>query len=131
VRTLAEFQGRVVILYFYPRDGTPGCTREACAFRDSWTRLAGTGAQVLGVSSDDVASHAHFARDHHLPFPLLADTDGRIARAYGVGSTFGLDARVTFIIDASGRILRVFPHVDPAIHANEVISAITGSRPTA
>src|SRR5262245_22865711 len=84
-RTLTEFRGRAVVLYFYPRDGTPGCTREACAFRDVWRRLAATGAQVLGVSTDDVAAHARFAREHHLPFPLLADPGGRIADLYGVG----------------------------------------------
>jgi peroxiredoxin Q/BCP len=114
-------------LYFYPRDGTPGCTREACAFRDAWTRLAATGAQVIGVSSDDVASHARFAREHHLSFPLLSDDGGAIARAYGVRRTFGLESRVTFIIDAEGRVARVFANVDPAVHADQVIAALQGS----
>ena len=128
-RTLAEFRGHAVVLYFYPRDGTPGCTREACAFRDAWDRIAATGAQVLGVSSDDVASHRRFADEHHLAFPLLADTDGRIADAYGVRRIFGLDARVTFVIDAGGRVMRVFPNVDPAIHADEVIRVLTTNAP--
>src|SRR6185369_3328645 len=92
VHRLAEFRGRVVVLYFYPRDGTPGCTREACAFRDAWQRLAATGAQVLGVSADDVRSHASFAREHRLQFPLLADTEGAVVRSYGVGRTFGMPA---------------------------------------
>jgi peroxiredoxin Q/BCP len=123
-RSLAEFHGRPVVLYFYPRDGTPGCTREACAFRDAWDRLAATGAQVIGVSSDDVASHARFAREHRLVFPLLADEGGAIARSYGVRRTFGLDARVTFVLGPDGRVVRVFANVDPAIHANEVIEVL-------
>jgi peroxiredoxin Q/BCP len=123
-RTLREFRGHPVVLYFYPRDGTPGCTREACAFRDAWDRLAQAGAQVIGVSSDDVASHRRFADEHHLGFPLLADSDGRIADSYGVRRIFGLDARVTFVIDREGRVAQVYPNVDPAVHADEVIRAL-------
>jgi peroxiredoxin Q/BCP len=127
-RTLAEFRGRPVVLYFYPRDATPGCTREACAFRDAWDRFARVGAQVLGVSSDDVASHARFAREHNLPFPLLADTEGRLMQSYGVGRTLGMAARVTFVIGPDGRIVRVFPNVDPAVHADEVLQVIEALR---
>jgi thioredoxin-dependent peroxiredoxin len=124
VRTLEEFKGRSVVLYFYPRDATPGCTAEACAFRDSWTKLEAAGAQVLGVSTDDVASHAKFANEHKLPFPLLADPEKKILRAYGVDSTLGLAKRVTFVIDRAGVVAKVFPDVDPALHANEVSAVL-------
>jgi len=124
VRSLGDYAGRPVVLYFYPKDDTPGCTKEACAFRDAWQKLEATGAQVLGVSTDDVASHAAFASAHHLQFPLLADTDGKILKSYGVGSTFGMASRVTFVIDRSGKIARVFPDVDPAIHADQVIDVL-------
>lgn len=123
-RTLAEFAGQPVVLYFYPKDATPGCTREACAFRDAWDRLQAAGAVVLGVSRDDVASHARFAREHDLPFPLLADTDGEVVRAYGVGESFGMPNRVTFLIGPDGLVRRVYPRVDPGVHADEVIAAL-------
>jgi peroxiredoxin Q/BCP len=125
VRTLAEYRGRPVVLYFYPRDGTPGCTREACAFRDAWDRLQATGAVVLGVSTDDVESHRRFHAEHRLPFELLSDVDGEVARRYGVPVRLGLAARVTFLIDGEGVVRRVFEDVDPAVHADEVIDAIT------
>lgn len=123
-RTLAEFAGRPVVLYFYPKDATPGCTREACAFRDAWDRIQETGAVVLGVSRDDVASHARFAAEHELPFPLLADTDGQVVRAYGVGESFGMPNRVTFLVGPDGLVRRVYPRVDPGVHADEVIAAL-------
>ncbi len=115
---------RPVVLFFYPRDGTPGCTREACAFRDAWDRLQSTGALVIGVSTDDVQSHARFAAEHELPFPLLSDPDGSILRRYGVPSMLGMAARVTFVIGPNRRIARVFPDVDPAIHVEEVLGAV-------
>lgn len=120
---------RPVVLFFYPRDGTPGCTREACAFRDAWDRLQATGAIVVGVSTDDVESHARFASEHELPFPLLSDPDGHVLRAYGVPSRLGMAARVTYVIGADGRIARVFPEVDPAVHADEVIAALSELAP--
>lgn len=121
-RTLSEFRGRPVVLYFYPKNGTPGCTREACAFRDAWDRLSATGAQVLGVSVDSVESHAAFKRQYMLPFPLLSDVDGRVLSAYGVPrSPQGYAARTTFVIDARGMIRRIFPEVDPAVHVDEVL----------
>ncbi len=123
-RSLADFRGKAVVLYFYPRDATPGCTAEACAFRDAWDRIEEAGGQVIGVSTDDVESHAAFAEDHELTFPLLADTDGKIAESYGVPSTFGLLSRMTFIIDGSGVIRRTFTEVDPAVHAQEVIAVL-------
>lgn len=127
-RTLAEFRGHPIVLYFYPRDATPGCTREACAFRDSWQQLMGMGAVVLGVSTDNVASHESFAAEQRLPFPLLADPEETIIGAYGVSTTLGLAQRMTYIIDGEGHIARVFPDVDPAVHVTEVIAAIEALR---
>lgn len=123
-RTLAEFRGKAVVLYFYPRDATPGCTAEACAFRDAWDRLEAAGGQVVGVSSDDVSSHRAFADEHELTFPLIADESGAVATAYGVPSRFGMLSRVTFVIDQSGVIRRVFRDVDPGVHAEEVIAVL-------
>ncbi len=124
VRTLAEFRGHPVVLYFYPRDATPGCTVEASGFRDAWARYQAAGAQVLGVSFDDVASHARFAHDQHLPFPLLADPRGQIVSAYGVPHSGSFASRVTFLIDREGVVRQVFPQVDPSAHADAVLQAI-------
>ncbi|MBW2464872.1 MAG: peroxiredoxin [Deltaproteobacteria bacterium] len=122
--SLASLRGSAVVLYFYPRDATPGCTAEACAFRDAWDRLEALGAKVVGVSSDDSASHAEFAQEHDLTFPLLADPEGTIAEAFGVPSRLGFHARMTFIIDQSGVIRRVFRDVDPAVHVEEVAQVL-------
>lgn len=124
VRQLAEHRGHPIVLYFYPRDATPGCTAEACAFRDTWARFEGAGAIVFGVSTDDVASHRRFREEHELPFDLLADVEARVAQQYGVPVQNGMSARVTFLIDGLGVVHRVFEDVDPAIHANEVIAEI-------
>jgi peroxiredoxin Q/BCP len=121
---LADLRGRPVVLYFYPKDGTPGCTKEACAFRDAWQRIQATGAAILGVSRDDAESHREFATRHGLPFALLTDEAGVIAEAYGVHGFLGMNARVTCLIDRSGHVARVFSDVDPATHASEVLSAI-------
>jgi peroxiredoxin Q/BCP len=121
---LEELAGRPIVLYFYPRDGTPGCTAEACAFRDAWDRLAATGAHVVGVSDDSVESHRAFADEHGLRFPLLADPERRIIDAYGVRSPMGFALRVTFIIDGEGIVRRVFRDVDPAVHVDEVVAAL-------
>ncbi len=123
-RSSSELAGKPVVLYFYPADDTPGCTKEACAFRDAWTKLQATGAQVIGVSLNDVTAHAAFVKKYTLPFPLLADVDGKIADAYGVKRTMGYDARVTFVIDGTGTIVKVFPDVDPAIHVDEVLKVL-------
>ena len=122
--TLAEFAGRPVVLFFYPKDGTPGCTKEACAFRDRWKELEASGAVLLGVSRDSVDRHRAFAEEHKLQFLLLSDEDGTICKSYGVGSTFGMASRVTFIIDKTGRVARTFPDVSPATHASEVLTAV-------
>ena len=115
---------RPLVLFFYPRDGTPGCTEEACAFRDAWQRLQATGAAVVGVSTDGVETHRAFAEEHELPFPLLSDPDGAALARYGVPSMMGLAARVTFVIDRDGRIARVYPNVDPAVHLTEVLATL-------
>ena len=125
VRTLAEYRGRPVVLYFYPRDATPGCTREACAFRGAWDRLQATGAVVLGVSTDDEASHRNFRNEHELPFDLLSDPESVAAGAYHVPVRLGsFTARHTFLIDRDGRVAQIWRDVDPGVHANEVITAI-------
>jgi peroxiredoxin Q/BCP len=108
---------------FFIRATAPGCTREACAFRDA-DRLRESGAVVIGVSTDDVRSHARFAEEHDLPFPLLADPDGNVLRLYGVPTALGMAARVTFVIGRDARIDRVFPDVDPAVHVDEVLAAV-------
>ncbi|MBP7683239.1 MAG: peroxiredoxin [Deltaproteobacteria bacterium] len=125
LRTLADYRGRPLVLYFYPRDGTPGCTREACAFRDAWGRYGAAGVQVVGVSTDSVESHAAFAREHELPFPLLADVDGALAEAFGVGTRLGMASRVTFLIDAEGIIRGLIEDVDPGVHAADVLARLT------
>lgn len=100
-----------VVLYFYPRDFTPGCTREACLFRDAFEDLGGFGATIVGVSIDDEASHARFAAEHRIPFSLLSDRDRALAKAYGIVRVFGLGAsRVTFVIGQDGKIAGVFHH---------------------
>lgn len=127
VRTLAEYGGRAVVLYFYPRDATPGCTTEACAFRDVWAQFESANAVVLGVSTDDVASHRAFQQEHRLPFDLLADTDGTVARAYGVPvNPLGMAARMTFVIGPDGRMARAFRDVDPGVHADQVLEVLRG-----
>jgi thioredoxin-dependent peroxiredoxin len=109
VRTLSEHRGHPVVVYFYPRDATPGCTAEACAFRDAWTRLQAAGAVVYGISTDDVVSHQRFHDEHGLPFDLLADVDGTAAAAYGVPVTAGFASRMTYLVDANGNVAQVEP----------------------
>lgn len=129
--SLADFKGKQVVLYFYPRDNTPGCTKESCGFRDSHAKIKRKGAVVLGVSKDSVKSHDKFVAKFELPFVLLSDEDTKIAQAYGVwgekkfmGRTFMGMHRVTFLIDAQGRIKKVWPTVKPDEHAAEVLAAL-------
>jgi peroxiredoxin Q/BCP len=128
---LDDLRGRRVVLYFYPKDDTSGCTAEACEFRDNWKAISKAGAVVLGVSPDSVNSHIKFKQKYKLPFPLLADTDHRVAEAYGAwgeksmyGRKYQGILRSTFIIDESGKIARVFPRVKPKGHAAEVLDAL-------
>ncbi len=121
---LSDLRGKVVILYFYPKDGTPGCTTEAKGFRDRHQSLDRAGAVVIGVSTQDNESHQEFADRYNLPFLLLPDEDSEIADAYGVGSVLGFTKRVTFIIDRQGRIAKVYERVSPPGHAEEILESI-------
>jgi peroxiredoxin Q/BCP len=121
---LSTVRGHPAIVYFYPKDESPGCTKEACAFRDAFTRYQQLQVAIFGVSRDSSEIHAEFRKSHQLPFALVADESGAIAQAYGVSSPLGMSARVTFLVDATGRVARVWPDVDPAIHASEVLSTI-------
>jgi peroxiredoxin Q/BCP len=114
-----------VVLYFYPKDDTPGCTKEACSFRDKIEPIRELGAEIVGVSLDSIDSHKKFADKYHLPFPLVSDKEKRIATAYGVLKETGTSAsRVTFIIDKTGKITKIFPKVDVSKHTEEVVSAL-------
>jgi thioredoxin-dependent peroxiredoxin len=120
---LSEQRGQPAVVYFYPKDGTPGCTKEACAFRDVFDQYQSRQITIFGVSRDDAESHREFQEEHNLPFPLVADEDGSITDAYRVGTRFGMPARVTFLVGPDGKIARVFPDVDPGVHAAEVLKA--------
>lgn len=132
-RTLAlkDFRGKKVVLYFYPKDDTPGCTAEACSFRDNLARVATKGAVVLGVSRDDHASHGKFRDKYHLNFPLLSDDAGTVTEAYGVWKTkklygreyLGIE-RTTFLIDEQGKVAKVWPKVKVEGHTDEVLAAL-------
>jgi thioredoxin-dependent peroxiredoxin len=119
--SLENYAGKNVILYFYPKDDTPGCTKEACSFRDNYTAYQTKDVAVLGVSMDDVASHQKFTEKFNLPFPLLADTNGAIAKAYGVDGG-GYAKRVTFVIDDSGSIAKVYDSVKTDTHASDILA---------
>ena len=121
---LSDAKGKMAVVYFYPKDGTPGCTKQACAFRDAFDKLAQAGVVVFGVSRDSVESHRKFRKEHNLPFPMVADESGDVARAYGVPSKFLImSSRVTFLVDGNGKIVRVWPDVDPAVDAQRVLEA--------
>ncbi|MBI3223297.1 MAG: peroxiredoxin [Nitrosomonadales bacterium] len=122
--TLQDFRGKWLVLYFYPKDDTPGCTQEACAFRDDLNQLAEMGSEVVGVSVDDSTSHAEFAKKYHLPFPLLADKTGEVAASYGALMNLGiikLARRFTFLIDPQGNISKVYLSVETSRHSKEII----------
>ena len=126
-----RLRGKPVVLYFYPKDDTPGCTKEACSFRDAWSEIQETGAVVLGVSPDDAASHEKFRAKYRLPFPLLSDPDHAVADAYGAwgeksmyGRKYEGILRTTFLIDGTGVVRRVFEKVRPDGHADEVLAAV-------
>jgi peroxiredoxin Q/BCP len=132
--SLSDFKGQTVVLYFYPRDDTPGCTKEACAFRDQFDALKKKGAVILGVSTDTAESHAKFARKYRLPFTLLADPGRKLVEAYGVygqksflGRKYSGTHRVTFLIGPDGRIKHIWPAVKPPIHAQEVLAELSGA----
>ncbi len=124
IRSLSDFSGQWVVLYFYPKDDTPGCTKEACSFRDDLTTLEKLGAKVVGVSVDDSDSHSKFASKYHLPFPLLADADGKVADSYGALTNLLLlkiAKRYSFLIDPKGKIAKVYLSVDTSRHSQEIV----------
>lgn len=129
--TLADFKGKILVIYFYPKDNTPGCTQESCDFRDNLNRLTKAGAAVVGVSADPVESHGKFKAKHELTFPLLSDPDHTMLAAYGVwqekrlyGRTFMGIVRSTFVIDAKGIVRAAWPKVRVAGHVEEVLAAV-------
>lgn len=121
---LAKLRGRSVVVFFYPKDETPGCTKEACSFRDAWEKLGKRNIVLLGVSADSAESHRSFAANHKLPFLLLSDADGRIGAAFGVPRVLGFSARQTFVIGPDGRVTHVHRSVDPLTHASEIEAEI-------
>ncbi len=129
--SLKDFRGKKVVLYFYPKDDTPGCTKEACSFRDNLARVTTKGAVVLGVSRDDTGSHVKFKQKYHLNFPLLSDDGGTVTERYGVWKeknlygrkSMGIE-RTTFLIDEGGRIARIWPKVKVEGHTDEVLAAL-------
>ena len=134
MRSLAEFRGQPVILYFYPKDDTPGCTVEACNFRDDYSTYKENGVVILGVSPDTSKSHTKFINKFSLPFPLLADADHKVAEAYGVwgpkkfmGREYEGIHRTTFLIGPEGNILKVFENVKPDGHSGQVLNALKES----
>jgi peroxiredoxin Q/BCP len=131
LRSLSDFKGKPLILYFYPADDTPGCTKEACGFRDDYSAYQKAGVTILGVSPDSVSSHVKFKNKYQLPFPLLADVDHRVCNLYevwGPKKFMGREVegvlRTTFLIDSNGQIARVFENVRPSEHSAEVIEAL-------
>lgn len=130
--SLADLKGKHVVIYFYPKDDTPGCTKEACGFRDSYAAFAKQGAVVLGVSPDPVKAHDRFVAKFKLPFTLVADSDHAIAEAYGVwgekvfmGRKYQGVHRCTFLVGPEGRLQAIWPQVKPEAHAAEVLAALT------
>lgn len=124
-QSLERYRGGWLVLYFYPKDDTPGCTTEACAFRDDVVELGDMGVSLLGVSTDDVESHQAFAEKYHLPFSLLSDADGKVAAAYGSLVNLGFikfAKRHSFIIDPQGKLAKIYRDVDAKIHSDEIIA---------
>ena len=129
--SLSDYLGKTVVLYFYPKDDTPGCTKEACDLRDSWDQISDAGAVVLGVSGDSIASHDQFRKKYSLPFTLLSDPDHRLSQAYGVwtektnyGKTYMGIERSTFVIGPDGKTKAIFRKVKVDGHASEILKAI-------
>jgi peroxiredoxin Q/BCP len=128
---LSDLRGRPVVLYFYPKDNTPGCTRQACGIRDAWSEFERAGAEVFGISADSRASHERFKARHSLPFRLLADPEHKLGEPYGVERNGRRSyERSTFVIDADGNIARIMRRVRPDRHADEVLAALPGREPS-
>jgi thioredoxin-dependent peroxiredoxin len=124
VHQLADERGHWAVVYFYPHDATPGCTKEACAFRDVWAKYTARGVSVLGVSSQDQGSHESFAKDNAIPFPIIADTDHTWASGFGVSSGIFGYSRVSFLVKPDGTIAKRYDDVDPGVHATQVLSDV-------
>jgi peroxiredoxin Q/BCP len=123
---LSDLRGKPVVLYFYPKDDTPGCTRQACGIRDAWGEFQRAGAEVFGISADTTASHEKFKSKYSLPFTLLADPDRKLAEPYGVGQEEKRSyQRSTFVIDAHGNVAKIMRRVNPDRHADEVLEALS------
>jgi thioredoxin-dependent peroxiredoxin len=130
-RSLSDYRGKPVILYFYPKDDTPGCTKEACSFRDDYSAYEQANVEILGVSPDSPKSHAKFKQKYQLPFGLLADEGHQVADLYGVwgpkkfmGKSYEGVLRTTFLIDEDGKIIRVFENVKPADHSAQILEVL-------
>ncbi len=123
---LSDYKGKFVLIYFYPKDDTPGCTKEACDFRDRYTEIKKLNTVVLGISRQDAASHKKFIAKHKLPFDLLVDNDGKIAEAFGVGTIpiVGFHRRQSVLMGPEGQVLQFYESVDPKTHVEEVLSDI-------
>jgi thioredoxin-dependent peroxiredoxin len=133
IHRLSDYKGKPVVLYFYPKDDTPGCTKEACSFRDSYAEYKNAGIQVFGISADDQESHSKFIHKYNLPFVLLSDTDKKVVKEYDVwtekinyGKKYWGIARKTFLIDKNGNITHIFDKVKPDEHAQEVLQKLSG-----
>ena len=133
VHSLEDYQGKTFVVYFYPKDDTPGCTKEACSFRDNYSAFEEAGVEIIGISPDTVESHQKFSEKYELPFTLLADPDHKVCEAYevwGLKKSFGREYegvfRTTFIIGPEGKIKRVFENVKPSEHSQEVLEEVSG-----
>ena len=125
---LSDYAGQYLVLYFYPKDDTPGCTKEACEFRDDLPKLEKLGAKVVGISVDDGRSHADFAKKYHLSFPLLSDTDGKVAKQYNALTNLGfvkIAKRYTFLINPAGKLEKIYLSVNTSKHSQEIIDDLT------
>ncbi len=121
---LSTLRGKPVVLYFYPKDETPGCTKEACAFRDAWKEIEKKGVVLIGISTDNAESHRAFAKHHELPFQLVSDETGAIAKSFGVPNRMGFLGRQTFVIGADGNVKKIYRDVDVTKHASEILADV-------
>ncbi len=131
MRKLEDFKGKWLVLYFYPKDDTPICTKEACAFRDNYAKIRAAGAEIAGISVDNTTSHAKFAAKNHLPFFLLSDQSGQVAKAYGVLENlilFKLARRYTFLIDPKGHVAKVYDKIQVYAHVGDVLNDLKSIR---
>jgi len=125
IHKLSDYEGKRVILYFYPKDDTSGCTQEACSLRDNFREIVKLGAVILGVSKDSIESHKKFADKYKLNFPILSDTGGEVIKKYGANGALGT-LRKTFLIDKEGEIRKIYENVNPTVHAKEIVDYLVG-----